>query len=185
MRLSRARRALTLVPLALAHGACAESEHAPSAPEAGLPLLDAGVAPSYSFPCLGAPAATGAPTFTAIYAEVMCNGGCVDAYCHGSRGTWADLDLSQLDGAYYALVNQPTGKLVPVDMRPTCAESALLRVKPGAPDESLLYLKVSGRAPCGTRMPPPSSEYRALGDAQVAQIRRWIERGAPSFRDEP
>jgi hypothetical protein len=155
------------------------------APADGGPLAsEAGPDPSYSFPCLGVRTVSGAPTFSAIYLEVMCTGGCVDAYCHGSRGTWADLDLSQLDGAYYELVDQPSGKLIPVDNRPTCAESPLLRVKPGAPEESLLYLKVSGRAPCGTRMPPPSSEYRPLLDAQVAQIRRWIELGAPSFRDE-
>jgi hypothetical protein len=164
---------------------CAEEEHAPQQlRDAALPAVEASADPRYSFPCLGVPTVTSAPTFSAIYFEVLCNSGCVDAYCHGSRGRWADLDFSQLDIAYYDLVGHESGKLVPVDHRPTCAESSLLRVKPYAPDESLLYLKLSGRAPCGTRMPPPSSEYDPLGDAQREQVRRWIELGAKSFKDE-
>jgi hypothetical protein len=146
--------------------------------------IEAGTDQHYSFPCLAAPTVTGAPAWVSIYTEVLCNSGCVAGYCHGSRGRWGDLDLAQLDGAYYQLVGQPTGKLIPVDNRPTCAESTLLRVKPGAPEESLLFLKISGRAPCGTNMPPPSSGHHALAPEKVEQIRRWIELGARSFLDE-
>jgi hypothetical protein len=132
----------------------------------------------YSYPCVPIANPTGAATFQAVYLEVLCTSGCVNAYCHGSRGAWGDLDMTNFQGAYNALVGRPTGKLVPVDGRPTCSESDLVRVAPGDPERSLMYLKISGRAPCGTRMPPPSSDYPALSEPQIAQVRRWIEGGA-------
>lgn len=162
---------------------CSDADSA-AQPDASPPSVEAGADQHYSFPCLAAPTVTGAPTFTAIYNEIFCSNGCADVYCHGSSARWADLDLSLIDGAYHLLVDRPAGKLIPVDGRPTCAESSLLRVKPGAPEESLLYLKVSGRAPCGTIMPPPGSGARPLAPEKIEQIRRWIELGAKSFRDE-
>jgi hypothetical protein len=60
------------------------------------------------------------------------------------------------------------------------------RVVPGNPDESWLYLKVSGRAAaagckgtaCNAEVMPPTGEV-TLTDAQLGAIRRWILDGAP------
>lgn len=142
---------------------------------------DAGPTEGYQFFCVAAQ--TREPTrssdFVSVYAEVLCKTGCATWYCHGSRGAWGDLDLSSPETAYQALVDMPAGKTIPVDNRPTCRESPLLRVEPGAPERSLLYLKVAGTPPCGMYMPPPDSERRRLSDDDVAHIERWILAGAP------
>jgi hypothetical protein len=174
--------------LALAFGllvlcsACTSADSTSPA-DASAAASEASADPSYSFPCFRVPTVSGAPTFTAVYLEVLCTSGCVDAYCHGSRGAWADLDLSLFDGAYQELIAQPTGKLIPVDGRPTCSESPLLRVQPFAPEQSLLYLKLSRRAPCGSSMPPARSPYPPLDETKLAQVRRWIELGATRSDD--
>ena len=71
--------------------------------------------------------------------------------------------------AYRQLVNVPSH------------ESTLLRVKPGAPEESYLLHKLNGthldQGGSGGRMPlglPP------LADTQLALIRQWIQSGAPN-----
>ena len=50
----------------------------------------------------------------------------------------------------------------------------LVRVAPGDPDRSFLYVKVTDPGGMGEPMPP----FRALPDEQVELIRRWIEDGA-------
>jgi hypothetical protein len=178
----------------LACVACGDG--APARPDAGEAMpLDAGHAPdpsgedggppqqgSYEFPCLWRDddaEPSRAATFEAVYVEVFCKAGCATFYCHGSRGAWADLDMTSILGAYQALVGMPTGNDIPVGGRPTCRESELLRVEPYAPERSLLYLKVSGAAPCGAPMPPPEAERAALTEQELDQVRRWIEAGAP------
>jgi hypothetical protein len=152
----------------------AEGWSDPSSPGRG----DASAA-NYAFPCLGEHEPTHEPTFEAVYLDVFCRAGCVQPYCHGTRGAWADLDLSTIPGAYAALVGARAGQKLPVDGRPTCHESPLLRVEPGAPDRSLLYLKVSGAPPCGSAMPPSDSGWEPIAAEQLEQIRRWILAGAP------
>lgn len=48
-------------------------------------------------------------------------------------------------------------------------------IVPGDPEQSLLYLKISGPPPCGNRMPLGG---KALSAAQVQMIRSWIAAGA-------
>jgi hypothetical protein len=56
-----------------------------------------------------------------------------------------------------------------------CADTQMMRVKPGDPDNSLLYDKVANMTPkCGTHMPPGSM----LKPEQLQQIRDWIMMGA-------
>lgn len=139
--------------------------------------IDAG---AYAFPCLGATPPARSDTFESVYLEILCTRGCVDSYCHGSRGAWGGLDLaSSLGQAYAALVGQPAGDLRPVDARPTCVSSPLARVTPYEPERSLLYLKLSRRAPCGSAMPPDSSGRTPLAAEQLEHVRRWIVAGAP------
>jgi hypothetical protein len=55
----------------------------------------------------------------------------------------------------------------------------LVRVKPGKPKESVVWLKVTGRHKqagiFGTRMPPK----KPLRPADLRLIERWIRQGAP------
>jgi hypothetical protein len=139
----------------------------------------------YQFPCVGERAPTRSPDFVSVYMEIFCHAGCADWYCHGSRGAWANLDLGTIEGAYAHLVGVPSGKTQPVDHRATCRESELMRVEPGAPERSLLFLKVSDRAPCGGPMPPPESERALLDPAARDHLERWIRAGAPLLPNDP
>ncbi|SEU09861.1 Ig-like domain-containing protein [Stigmatella erecta] len=61
--------------------------------------------------------------------------------------------------------------------RGTC--SALKRVDPGLPDDSLLVLKISGDS-CGGRMPQLDPEYFDKNPGELTRIRSWILLGAPN-----
>ncbi len=78
--------------------------------------------------------------------------------CHGNNG-----GLSLRSGE--ALQN-----LVGI---PSRCDPGMLRVRPGDPEQSLLYLKITD-APgkCGSRMPPTGS---ALTDQEITLIQNWIQ----------
>jgi hypothetical protein len=107
--------------------------------------------------------APGSPTYTAVYKEILEPGGCTAAFCHGASG----LDIAAPDSGYTNLIQgTPTGE-------PACASMKF--VVPGKPMMSLLYLKLLPSPACGQQMPvgkPP------LTNAQLTQIRTWIEMGA-------
>lgn len=89
--------------------------------------------------------------------------------CHlmGGSGEMAAPFLTLNPGMAYA-------ELVGVDAE----QAPLSRVEPGAPQESYLYLKVTGEhlpIGSGNRMP----QIGVLGDAQIGQIEAWILAGAP------
>jgi hypothetical protein len=134
------------------HGGDAATDDAASVPDAD---IDA-----------DAPARTYAPTFSAVWSEVL-YASCGASYCHS--GDQTGLMLMTADQAYADLVGAaPKG----VD----CKDSGLLLVEPRQPEASLLYLKLIA-PPCGARMP------RLIGDLperDVEQVRRWIELGAPN-----
>ena len=54
----------------------------------------------------------------------------------------------------------------------------LLRVKPGEPDSSLVYLKVALDAPPGGGQRMPQGRPK-LSPSEIAGLRAWIEAGAP------
>jgi hypothetical protein len=111
---------------------------------------------------------TYAPTFTAVYGEII-SPVCAGLFCHGAADT-GNLSMVTQPAAYTSLVNVPA-------QGPNCADSGLLRVDPGAPDASLLYLKVTN-PPCGAEMPPGYEPY--LDSRETAQISEWISLGAPN-----
>lgn len=115
-----------------------------------------------------APPPTYAPTFSAIYFEVLDLHYCTSVFCHGGGGI--TLDFATVSAAHAALVNQaPTGI--------HCADKGLTLVVPGDPDASLLIGKIGeGPPPCGSHMPP--IEGYAVRPREVAQIREWILLGA-------
>jgi polyvinyl alcohol dehydrogenase (cytochrome) len=104
------------------------------------------------------------PTFPAIYTEIFQTKGCTEKFCHGKEGM---LSMNSAGEAYEQLVEiDATGDL--------CASTKLQRVKPGAPDDSLLFKKLKQDPPCGARMPVGGM----LDDKQMDQIKVWIEAGA-------
>lgn len=58
-----------------------------------------------------------------------------------------------------------------------CDSPARNRVTPNDTTASLLYRKLTGSQPCGSRMPPPSGGWTA---AELATLREWIFDGAPN-----
>lgn len=82
------------------------------------------------------------------------------AGCHGIGGQ-AGLDLG---------VGVSHGNLVGV----ASTQSSRPLVAPGQPDQSWLYLKLTGQQDAGTEMPPGGS----IGAANLDLVRAWIEEGA-------
>jgi hypothetical protein len=80
--------------------------------------------------------------------------------CHGAGGS-AGLDLRS--GVSH-------GNLVGVPS----TESSLNLIEPGDPDQSWLYLKITGQQDVGDVMPPGVP----LGDATIDLVHDWIEAGA-------
>jgi outer membrane protein assembly factor BamB len=110
------------------------------------------------------PVATHAPTYSAIYDEILEPQGCSADRCHGGLGL--------------KLANKATGltSLMADVGVGSCA--GMKFVVPGQPDQSLLYRKVADdMPPCGARMP---LSLAPLGPEEIAQIRTWIEMGAPN-----
>lgn len=73
--------------------------------------------------------------------------------------------------AYMNLVGVPAGS----DEKFKCKGSGLMRVAPGDPEHSLMYLKLA-MPPCGSKMPPA-----AFGNAtpeQIELVHQWIVEGA-------
>ena len=86
---------------------------------------------------------------------------CAD--CHAGANPAAGQNLSTLENTIDNLIGVPS------------SDPAFLRVQPGAPESSYLYLKITGDPRAGARMP--------LGRAPLAQdvidaIKAWIEQGA-------
>jgi hypothetical protein len=111
-----------------------------------------------------APPPTYAPTFTAIYGEIL-SPICAGPFCHGVNEF---LLMTTKDVAYHAMVGVKSSG-------PKCADSGLTVVEPDDPDASLLYLKVTS-PPCGNRM--PNGYFPPLDTKQTTQIHDWIARGA-------
>jgi hypothetical protein len=98
------------------------------------------------------------PELAALRSEIF-TPSCALPTCHNSTDAAGGLDFEASD-LEAELVGAPSG---------TC--DGWIRVVPGTPDESLLYLKVAGPAPCGTLMPPNAG----LPAEQAACVRSWIE----------
>ncbi|HEX2679152.1 MAG TPA: hypothetical protein VHM19_21025 [Polyangiales bacterium] len=138
-----------------------------------------GEAGYYLFPCDSQRVPTHEPTFTAVFQEIICTAQCANAYCHGSHTASAELDMENLDTTYRELVGAMPSRMPNADGLSGCSKSNLLRVEPGHPERSLLYLKVSGSPPCGQAMPLMGTP---LTREQLTQLRTWIANGAKDDR---
>lgn len=125
---------------------------------------------------MGATGPTYAPTFSAIFKEVLTNGmtgNCMAGFCHGAAPSPMGsgnlvITFADKQGAYDNLVNH-------VSTGGTMCEGRTL-VVPGDSANSLLIQKLSATPPCGMRMPIGEP----LSDMHIAQITQWIDLGAPN-----
>jgi polyvinyl alcohol dehydrogenase (cytochrome) len=110
------------------------------------------------------PVATYNPTYSAIYDEIFDAQGCGADRCHGGLGI-----LLNAKATGYSNLIDGVGTMGCVGMR---------FVVPGQPMESLLYRKLAdAMPPCGARMP---LSLAPLKPEELAQVRTWIEMGAPN-----
>lgn len=140
---------------------------------AGAPAGGAGSSASGSGGMSGSSgsAAPGEPTFTNVYNALFSVAGIGGCYgCHGGlvnpalNGNLAM--LSDQATTYKALVSAMSSEAS------VCKD--MTRVTPGDPMKSLLYLKLSGKQPCGMPMPPGTP----VSPEVVGLIEKWIMAGA-------
>lgn len=116
-------------------------------------------------------------------------GKCAASSCHGGTGK-AGLSFKTVPNVADALVDVPS-----------CENSSMVLVKPGSPDESWLWIKLTAEinntndgliqfegtpSTCsgvstgfGTRMPQVLGSFAKLSDTDLESIRLWIVAGAP------
>ncbi len=115
------------------------------------------------------PPVAGTATFERIQTELF-DKSCATSSCHSDVGRAANLVLAG-DAAYDALVGVTPSN-------PVAAANGVLRVAPGDPDHSLLYMKLAKTVDGGMGLAMPwGGPY--LGPEALAVIRGWIEAGAP------
>jgi glucose dehydrogenase len=117
----------------------------------------------------GSGATTSAPgSFAGIYTDILAKR-CAGPVCHSGSSTGGSLNVmaGNASAVRMSLLNRPaTGS--------ECAASGIPLVTPGQPDQSLLYRKLNGMPPCGSRMPPTG----ALPQDELDRIKLWIANGA-------
>jgi hypothetical protein len=122
-------------------------------------------------------------TWTEVSTKVMTQQSCGGPLCHTL--TAGGFTLSSPDQLYNELVNAPaSGKFCGPNAIARAGDAGAtagdggkpvyIRVVPGDPDKSLLYLKLAGHPPCGDPMPATG----ALDAAKVEIVRSWIAAGA-------
>lgn len=113
----------------------------------------------------GPPPVDPSATFTRVQNEIFATS-CAFAGCHGAAGTQAGLNLTP--GVAYGNLVDVASTQIP----------QIARVDPRNPDQSYLFMKVTGAGGIvGSRMPLGQPE---LSEAQKDLIRNWILRGAPN-----
>jgi polyvinyl alcohol dehydrogenase (cytochrome) len=106
--------------------------------------------------------ATHAPTFKAVYNEVLVVQGCTSG-CHDNTG------LENLGDPATARAN-----LLAATAHGMGCNAGQMMVVPGNPDQSLLVQKLRPNPPCGGQMPPGAS----LTQEEIDQVAMWIQLGA-------
>jgi len=86
--------------------------------------------------------------------------------CHNAEKHKGKLDVSEAN-AYKNLVNTPSDEL-----------PAMMRVKPGDPEQSYLWLKLQHTAKEGAGMPKGMFSSKKLPQDQLDVIKNWIAQGA-------
>jgi hypothetical protein len=114
------------------------------------------------------------PTFTNVMKQVINELNCGGPLCHSTAA--GGFQLGPKDALHAALVDQPASGAkcrLPLDAGP--GAPALILVIAGNPDESLLFMKLTARQPCGDTMPATA---KTLKREQIDLVREWIADGA-------
>jgi len=122
-------------------------------------------APAPACPCAG----NADGTFAALQ-DLFDRHGCTAVACHGAAPGSGGLDLTR-DVAWQHLVNAPS-----------TAEPGTLRVRPGAPQMSLLWRKLAAATQglTGVAGSPMPSGGAPLAADELAAVTKWIYAGAPA-----
>ncbi len=110
------------------------------------------------------------PTFSVLQSVIL-NQQCSSSGCHNSTSRSGGLDLSQNVSFENLIAVSPTNSFARND--------GLLRIKPGRPDSSFLFLKIDDKLKggYGERMPLGSSKLMSSNYREF--VRQWITAGAP------
>jgi hypothetical protein len=147
---------------------------------AGAGVADAGAAGAGAAGTGGTPDAGAALSFATDILPI------INTNCHDCHQTAKDgnLDLTAAN-AYKSLVGTGTGGAVLTNTGCTLLDTKKLRVSPGDPTHSLLYLKISTAdatlktATCGDSMPKNKTmPLNSTDAADVTKIMNWIMQGA-------
>jgi hypothetical protein len=155
-------------PTATAVPATATPTDVPATPTAtasnGATAMPTTPVPPTATPTTAAPTDTPAVTLQQVQDEIF-TPSCAVQFCHS--GGFPSSGLSLEDGLSF---DQLVG-VTPTN--PAAASDGLLRVDPGAPDNSFLMTKIIGptRIELGSKMPLTGP---ALTDQQIALVRAWI-----------
>lgn len=162
-----------MLALVLLQAACAGNTasvtQAGTGGAAGMPAADGG-AGSAGSAIAGAGGSGSGMSFAEVYDRVISKS-C--GACHNDAPSFGGLAFfpGGAATAYANLVGVPAGQQPDYQ----CHDSGLLRVKPGDPEHSLIYLKLTA-PPCGSKMPPAA--FGTASDEQVELVRAWIASGA-------
>ena len=152
---------LVLGSLAVACGAPPNNGSGTGVPDAG--SVDAGS------PDAG-PVDAGPVTLNQLQDQIFTMS-CAVSSCHGSMGAPTSGDLLLVKGSSYSqLVNVPASNII-------AAMTHQIRVVPGSPSESFLWVKVDGNPPMGEGVRMPNTG-QVLPQSQLDMIQEWIEQGA-------
>jgi hypothetical protein len=111
---------------------------------------------------------------------------CMPCHTKASGQDGGPLDMSSAMAAYTSLVGTatpPTGALAKTDMNCKLLDSKKLRVEPGDPMHSYIYIKITNSDAtlmgmnCGPAMPETSSHLTLTAD-QKQKVSDWITQGA-------
>lgn len=100
------------------------------------------------------------PTLSSIQKEIFTP---ICSVCHGGASPAAGQNLSTIEDSIANLIDVQS------------SNPLFKRVLPGSPEESYLYLKITGDSQAGARMPLGQP---ALAEEQINAIKNWIANGA-------
>jgi putative endonuclease len=115
----------------------------------------------------------GPSKFSEINQQIIQSSCASASVCHSTQGASEANGLNMSQDPYAMLVNAPA-------VNAQAASEGRVRVKPGDPDNSFMWIKLNLKHESGYGLPMPSAGNPPLPTDQLAGIRAWIAKGAPN-----